>query len=128
MIKSDNIVLVYDDETGVCTVTFSPNANANGSLNIKLLLSDGITTVEAFIPVTISSENDAPLAADDNMTNTWKVFEDTPKNLDLSVLRSNDIDPEGSALTVTGVSDVSAGTLALSSGETYLYTPPANFV
>ena len=127
LVKNDNISVDFNTTTGVCTVTFTPAANAHGSLDLKLLLSDGIVTVQHLIDTTIQSGNDAPTAVDDDMSDVWHVYEDISKSLDLSVLTDNDTDIDGDTITVTGVSSVSSGSFTQTSGQTFTYTPEGNF-
>lgn len=127
LVKNASIELSVDSVTGICTVTFDTVANQSGSLNIKLLVSDGIASSTYLLPVTITPENDAPVAVADDMTQEWIIFEDVAKSLDLSVLAENDIDIEGDELSVTGVSDVSSGTFVQDSGQTYIYTSAQDF-
>ena len=127
LISNTSISLSVDAATGVCTVTYDTITNKNGSLDIKLLVSDGVASDYYMLPVTISPVNDAPVGVDDDMTKQWIIFEDIEKTLDLSLLTQNDTDIDGDGLTVTGVSNVSSGTMTLDSGEVYKYNSASGF-
>ncbi|OOC11734.1 hypothetical protein BM451_20070, partial [Dickeya dadantii] len=80
------------------TLTYTPNANFNGSDTISYTVSDGHGgTATATVAVTITPVNDAPVAANDSATTA----EDTP--VTVNVL-SNDSDVDGDSLTVTAAS------------------------
>lgn len=127
LISNDNLSFSVDSATGVVTVTLSTVPQKNGTLDIKLLVSDGVESMDYLLPVTVSPQNDGPIGTDDDMQEAWVVFEDIAKTLDLSVLTVNDTDIDGDELTVTAVSNVSSGTLVHDSGHNYIYTSAAGF-
>lgn len=127
LISNDNLSFSVDNATGVVTVTLSTVPQKNGTLDIKLLVSDGVESKDYMLPVTVSPQNDGPSGTDDDMQEAWVVFEDIAKTLDLSVLTENDTDIDADELTVTQVSNVSSGTLVKDSGQNYIYTSAAGF-
>jgi large repetitive protein len=102
------------------TVTYTPNANFNGTDTITYTISDGAGgTATSTVTVTVSPVNDAPVANPDAGTTS----EDTP--VTLSPL-ANDTDIDGNPLTVTGGSAPN-GTVVVNPDGTITYTPNANF-
>ncbi|QEL18583.1 beta strand repeat-containing protein [Limnoglobus roseus] len=104
------------------TVTYTPNANYNGPDSFTYTISDGQGgTATATVNVTVTPVNDAPVAVGDSAT----VSQDGGA-VTINVL-SNDSDPEGQALTITGVSQPANGTVTIS-GSGVAYTPNGTFV
>ncbi len=104
------------------TVTFTPAANFAGTATFEYTVSDGTLTDTGTVTVAVGGDNDPPIAVDDAATTA----EDTARTLLASTLTANDTDPEGQALTVTGVANPSNGTVALTAGM-ITFTPTANF-
>jgi len=77
-------------------------------------------TDTALVTITIANVNDAPVAADDSANTN----EDTP--VTINVL-ANDSDPDGNALTVTGVTQPANGSVVINGGTTVTYTPNSNW-
>jgi large repetitive protein len=103
------------------TLTYTPNANFNGTDTISYAISDGNGgTSNATVTVTIAPVNDAPVANPDAATTA----EDTP--LANIVVLGNDSDIEGDPLTVTAASAPN-GTVTINPDGTLNYTPNANF-
>ncbi|MEM1040019.1 MAG: Ig-like domain-containing protein, partial [Pseudomonadota bacterium] len=112
-------------------VTFVPDADWNGSVpQITYTMSDGTLTTTAFLDITITPVNDAPIALNDSVT----TVEDTPVTI---LVGSNDSDVDGDTLTITQVDGQSVtdggaavpvdnGTVALVGGD-LVFTPDANF-
>ncbi|MBI1729318.1 tandem-95 repeat protein, partial [Candidatus Acetothermia bacterium] len=102
------------------TVTYTPSANYNGSDSFTYTISDGHGGSDtATVTITISPVNDAPVANNDSTSTP----EDTP--VTVSVL-SNDTDLDGDALTISGNTNPSHGTVICTS-TTCTYTPSANY-
>ncbi|NWL80572.1 hypothetical protein DM872_27345, partial [Pseudomonas taiwanensis] len=104
------------------TVTFVPNANWNGSTSFQYASvdNDGLEDpTPATGTITVNAINDAPIAVNDGPI---AVTEDTP--VSGSVL-TNDSDPDGNALTVTGFSFGGTSYLA---GETATITGVGSLV
>ena len=104
------------------TVTYTPEANFNGTDTFDYTLSDGTDTDTGTVTVSVTAVNDAPRAVDDTATTA----EDTA--VDITVT-ANDTDTEGDTLSVTSVTAPSNGTAAITSGSTtkVTYIPDANF-
>ncbi len=101
-------------------VKYTPNANYNGSDDFTYTVSDGNGgTATGTVNVTVTSVNDAPVAANDTATTN----EDTA--VTINVL-SNDSDSDGGTLSVASVANPSNGTAQISSSKV-VYTPDANW-
>jgi Bacterial Ig domain/FG-GAP repeat len=103
------------------TVTYTPNANFNGTDSFTYTVSDSNGgTDTATVAVTITAVNDAPSAMDDAAT----TIEDMP--VTISAL-DNDTDVEGNTLTVSGVTQPANGSVIINANGTLTYTPTVNF-
>ena len=105
--------------TGIApNVTYTPNANYNGTDSFKFKVNDGtVDSDEAIVSITIAPVNDAPAANADSVATN----EDTAKAI---VLTGSDVD--GDALTYTLASNPSHGTL-IGTAPNVTYTPAANY-
>ena len=102
-------------------VTYTPNANFNGSDSFTFEVNDGTTYSEAkTISLTVTPVNDAPVANAESFT----TYEDTAIEITLS---ASDVD--GDALTFSIVDQPINGTLSGNYGTTgkVTYTPNANY-
>jgi hypothetical protein len=101
-------------------VLFSPPADFGGQVTINYTISDGNGgTASAVVSVTVTSQNDAPVANNDVAT----VSEDSSNN-PIDVL-ANDTDSDGDTLTVTAAS--AANGVATPGGGNLTYTPNPDF-
>jgi hypothetical protein len=101
-------------------VTYTPNANFNGTDSFTYTASDGNGgTGGATVTVTVTPVNDAPVANDD----TASVVEDG--SISVTVL-GNDTDVDLDTLSVTAVTQGTNGVVAID-GTQVVYTPAANF-
>ncbi len=106
--------------TNGTTVTYTPtNRTANYTAVFTYTASDGFLTDTATVTVTVTADNDAPVAVDD----TASTNEDTPVTADVL---ANDNDPEGNTLTVVAVGAPANGG-ASTDGATVTYTPTLDF-
>jgi large repetitive protein len=102
------------------TITYTPNANFNGTDVITYTISDGAGSfATATIMVSVAPVNDPPVAIPDAAT----TLEETP--VTVNVL-GNDRDVEGDPLTVTAASAPN-GTVTINPDGTLRYVPNANF-
>jgi Ca2+-binding RTX toxin-like protein len=106
-------------------ITFTPNANFNGPATVSYTVTDpGGLTGTGEIAVTVAPVQDAPVAVDDDFSTNEDAFIDIP----YASLTANDTDPDGDALTVTGVGSPVNGSVALLPGNIIRFTPAADFV
>jgi YD repeat-containing protein len=100
---------------------YTPNANANGSDSFTYTIKDGSNATDtATVSVAISPVNDNINAINDSRSTN----EDTATTFDP---RTNDIEPDGQTVTITGKTNGSKGTVAITNSGTRLrYTPNSN--
>ena len=113
------------------TLTYTPAANANGSANISVQLSDGggasnggveITFPKRTITLNVTAVDDPPVAVADSAT----VTEDSGANA-INVL-VNDTDIDAGPKTVNSVTQPANGTVVITGGGTGLtYQPNPNY-
>ena len=120
----DSSLSMEKDAAGAVSLSFVPALNQNGDAVIKFTLGDGFQSVEKQVTIQVNSVNDEPVAVND----TVSYSEDTARIVDPAVLLNNDSDIESGKPTFIGIEDwpESAGTL-LQTGDTYLFTPAANY-
>lgn len=125
-----SVISVTQGSKGIVTftaagVTYTPNADANGSDSFTYTISDGQGgTATATVNVTITPQNDAPVATDDSYS--------TPEDSTLTVpvgsgLLANDSDIDGDSVTAIPVSGPSHGVLSLNGDGSFSYTPDADY-
>ena len=99
------------------TLTYTPDANFHGSDFFSYTVSDGRGGLDtATVNVTVTSENDPPVATDDSV--------DTDQ--DTSVVVSplaNDNDVDGDTLSIASFTQAANGTVTDNGNGTLLYTP-----
>jgi hypothetical protein len=107
------------------TVTYQPAPDFSGTDSFAYTITDGTATATAVVTVTVTAGNDGPVAANDVATTT----EDSEVAIDVL---ANDGDPEGDAISVTGVGGPQHGSTALvTSGPNagrVSYLPASDFV
>jgi VCBS repeat-containing protein len=104
--------------------SYTPDADYHGSDSFTYRAFDGSANSNlATVALTITSVNDAPVAAND----VYATNEDTALTIGAPGLLSNDSDVDGDPLTAVLVSGPANGTLALNSNGSFTYTPNANF-
>ena len=104
------------------TITFTPDANFNGTAGFDYTVSDGNGGTDVgHVTVTVTPVPDNPIAVDDNVT----VNEDSTNNV-INVL-ANDSDPDGDTLTVIMVGTPTHGDVTIGPGGV-AYTPDPNYV
>ena len=103
------------------TITYTPDANFNGSDSFTYTISDGQGGSDtATVNVTVDPVNDPPVAVNDAATTD----EDT--SVTISVL-ANDSDPDGDALNLASVTQGANGSVTINQNGTVTYAPDANF-
>ncbi len=103
------------------SVTYTPNANFNGSDSFSYTVSDpsGLTD-DADVWITVVPVNDEPVASDDSASTA----PGTP--VTINVL-ANDSDPDGDTLLVDWTWPASNGTVTINANGTVTYTPNPGF-
>lgn len=118
-------VTVNDDGT----YTYTPQKDFSGIDSFLVTVSDGVAEREGRVTVTVTPENDAPVAADDEKTTD----EDVPAQIDaLKNDTDADIDPDADIpddfLTISAVACPAHGTAVISADKKSItYTPSANW-
>ncbi|GAA6210906.1 hypothetical protein NBRC116602_06460 [Hyphomicrobiales bacterium 4NK60-0047b] len=113
------------------TFTGTPPSNFSGPINLRVLATDGVETVESVFDLNIFAVNDEPEVGNDE---GFEVEYNTPLNLSALALLANDTDAEGDELTVSSVGSAFNGTVEMTSdGQiTFIptdgYTGPAYFL
>jgi len=103
-------------------VVFTPQADFVGTGTYRYTVSDGTETADVTVTIAVGGVNDAPVAVDD----TGTTAEDTDLVVAASSLTANDTDADNQTLTVTAVTAVTGGTVALAGGDV-TFSPAANF-
>jgi len=111
-------------DTVADTITFTPDANYNGTASFDYTVSDGTASDTGTVNLTISSVNDSPVAVNDATT----TVEDTAVVLNVTDLLSNDSDVDGDSLSITTVSNAANGAAALDTvAGTITFTPTEGY-
>jgi VCBS repeat-containing protein len=111
--------------------SYAPNADFTGTDSFTYRVDDGNGgTAEATVTLTVTPVNDGPVAANDSFVTA----EDTPVTFDV---RTNDVDIDGPALTVTAIDGtaiaanqsvaVIGGSVTLNPDGTLTFTPGADY-
>jgi large repetitive protein len=102
------------------TITYTPNANFNGTDTITYTVSDGKGgTTTATVTVTVNAVNDVPVAVNDVAT--------TPEDEPVTIpILGNDSDADGDPLTITAAASPN-GTVVINPDGTITFTPAPNF-
>ena len=104
-------------------LTYTPNANYFGPDSFSFKANDGLADrAPANVPITVTSVNDVPVAANDVAT--------TVKNIAVTIsVLTNDSDLDGDGLTVTSVTQGGGGMAAIINGGAAIrFTPNFNYV
>ncbi|MBG1269058.1 beta strand repeat-containing protein, partial [Nostoc sp. WHI] len=106
------------------TFSGTPTNDNVGSLNIKVIASDGTATVSDVFVLAVANTNDAPVAVNDSITTN----KNTPIIISATTLLSNDTDVDVSdVLSIAGLTQPSQGSLVNNGNSTYTYTPVENY-
>jgi Bacterial Ig domain/Cadherin-like domain len=129
-----NPISVYDWTQPTCgsvtknadgTLRYTPSAGYTGSCPFTYRISDGKDlSNSATVSITVRVPNKVPDARDDG----WYNYPGLESHIAYSNLLTNDYDPDGDTLTVTGINAAGlTGTLDCSSGFKCVYTSPSWF-
>ncbi len=104
-------------------VTYTPNADFNGSDSFVFQVADGFGgTSQATVSITVTAVDDPPVAVNDSAT----VNEDSGPNA-VNVL-ANDSDVDAGPISITAVTQPANGAVVITGGGTALtYAPNANY-
>ncbi|MCB9676457.1 MAG: tandem-95 repeat protein [Alphaproteobacteria bacterium] len=104
-------------------VTYTPAPDFVGTETFTYTVSDGTDTDTATVTVTVQAANDPPTANDDSFT----LLEDVAGEV-LDVLANDSTAPDvGEVLSISAVTQGSAGGVVTTDGTTVTYTAPADF-
>ncbi|MBA3541385.1 MAG: tandem-95 repeat protein, partial [Deltaproteobacteria bacterium] len=103
-------------------LTYTPAANYAGADVLAVNVSNGSTSSQAVVRITVTAVNDAPVAAADAVATPFGM----PLVIATTALLANDTDIEASALTVTAVAGATDGIVALDAGQ-ITFTPAPGF-
>ena len=102
-------------------LTYTPNANFNGTDSFTYTISDGRGGLDtATVNIVVDSVNDRPVAENDSVSTDEGVA------VSLNVL-NNDDDVDGDNLSLTGVSNPANGTVSSNANGLITYTPDPGF-
>jgi VCBS repeat-containing protein len=100
--------------------TYTPAANYHGSDSFTYKANDGsLDSNVATVSLTVTSVNDAPVAANDSYTTT----QNTALSIVAPGILGNDSDVDGDAMTAHVLSQPSHGGLAINTNGSFVYLP-----
>lgn len=106
--------------------TYTPAANFNGTDTFSYMANDGVDdSAETLVTMTVEAVDDPVVVSDDSYT------VDAGTQLDVAAAQgvlANDTDVDGDTLSVQLVSDVTHGTLSLSTDGSFTYVADDGFV
>ena len=115
------IIALTDHGDG--TYTFAPNENFNGDVNFSFDVSDGTETVSANIVVSVTPENDPPVAG----STSYMVNEDNAITISDEQLLANSSDIEGAVSVDTVTYSGTDGVFQDNGDGSYTFLPNENF-
>ncbi|HHF3278245.1 TPA: tandem-95 repeat protein [Vibrio alginolyticus] len=110
-------------DNGDRTYSFAPNENFNGDVNFTFDVSDGTDTVTANIDVSVTPENDPPVAG----STAYTVHEDNSITISNEQLLANSSDIEGEVAIDSVSYSGNDGVLEINGDGTYTFSPNENF-
>ncbi|WP_199451434.1 tandem-95 repeat protein, partial [Vibrio harveyi] len=110
-------------DNGDGTYSFAPNENFNGDVNFTFDVSDGTDTTSANIDVSVTPENDPPVAG----STSYTVHEDNSITISDEQLLANSSDIEGDVAISSVSYSGSDGVLEINGDGTYTFSPNENF-
>lgn len=106
---------------GGTSLTYAPTGYYSGGDSFTYTISDGHShTATATVSMTVNFVNQPPVAVNDSITTNHN----TPITFDP---RTNDSDPEGDPITITGKTDGAHGAVVINSGTSLTYTPTTGY-
>ena len=120
--SATNGTVEFDVETGI--ITFTPTGNYFGPASFEYRVSDGHSSVDGTVNLTVNGVNDGPVGSADSIN--------APGNgqvvVNVSDLLANDTDLEGDALSITAVSNAVNGTVSLNTvAGTITFIPASGY-
>ncbi|MDF5436543.1 cadherin-like domain-containing protein, partial [Vibrio parahaemolyticus] len=110
-------------DNGDGTYSFAPNENFNGDVNFTFDVSDGTDTVTANIDVSVTPENDPPVAG----STSYTVHEDNSITISDEQLLANSSDIEGD-VSIDSVSYSGSDGIFTDNGDgTFSFVPEEHF-
>jgi VCBS repeat-containing protein len=103
-------------------ILFTPSLNFAGVVNFSYSISDGLNTATGYVSVTVTAVNDVPVGNNDSYTTA----EDVPLTIGVPGVLANDTDVDSTVLGALLVTNVTRGTLNLSTNGNFIYTPNLN--
>ncbi|HEY4941942.1 MAG TPA: Ig-like domain-containing protein [Rhizomicrobium sp.] len=117
--KTDGVHGTVSINSGT-SLTYSSASGYAGSDSFTYTVYDGHSnSPPATVTVTVVAGNQPPIAVNDSIAVTSGPYTFDP--------RSNDSDPEGDTLTISGKTDGSHGTVAINSGTSLTYSPASGY-
>ncbi|WP_016796552.1 tandem-95 repeat protein, partial [Vibrio cyclitrophicus] len=110
-------------DNGDGSYSFAPNENFNGDVNFSFDVSDGTDTVQANIDVSVTPENDPPVAG----STSYTVHEDNSITISDEQLLANSSDIEGEVAIDSVAYTGADGVLEDNGNGTYTFSPNENF-
>ncbi len=117
LVKTTQIALTTN-EAGYKTLRITPVANAHGTLDVKITVSDGLLSSEAIYPITILSVNDAPVVTAPVQTTK----EDTKLTANAYAT-----DADGDSVTFAKHTDPAHGTVTVYADGSFDYMPAQDY-
>jgi len=99
--------------------TYTPDADYNGKDSFTYTITDGKDSSTYTVDITVTADNDAPVAADDAIV--------TPEDTVVSGKLPQANDVEGDAVTYAKASDPANGKVVIDAEGNYAYTPNADY-
>jgi VCBS repeat-containing protein len=111
---------------GTGTLTYTPNANFNGTDAFTYEVTDGNGGVaQALVTITVNPINDAPVTSNVALS---AQADSAGLIINDGTLLANDTDADGDALALVGLTQPSNGFVSLNPDGTLVYIPTAGFV
>ena len=117
-----NVDITIDRQTGEAHVNAKPVANANGTVDIVVGVSDGITSVTHTVHMTVNPVDDAPVLLGVSQT----LYEDMDTTVPV-VTPDSDVDGDSLIVSIEEGDGPAHGTAVVNADGTITYTPDADY-